>query len=138
MKMPKVIESRMIAPCGVNCLACSAYLNGKKPCPGCRAPAEEHKRKSCQSCAKKKCAFDKGFAWCFECGRFPCARIEDLNKRYTQNYGVDLVRNGLDAREDMDFFLEVQRERFTCKACGSVIDQHHRKCSGCGSSPGEG
>ncbi|MGL6199676.1 MAG: DUF3795 domain-containing protein [Lachnospiraceae bacterium] len=132
MIMPAIIENKMLAPCGVNCLACSAYLNKKKPCPGCRALAEEHKRKSCRNCVKKKCAFDKELTWCFECMRFPCTRIKDLNKRYKQNYNVDIVQNGLDALQNMELFMEAQRERFTYRQCGGVIDQHHFKCSECG------
>lgn len=132
MKMPDKLDKSLIAPCGVNCLACSAYLNSKNSCPGCRAPLEEQKRKSCQSCAKKRCAFEQGLNWCFECGRFPCSRVKSLGKRYQENYDVDLIQNGLDARADMDAFLESQRERFSCEACGSIIDQHHKKCSDCG------
>ena len=132
MKMPEHIDAGMVAPCGVICLACGAYLNKKSPCAGCRALDEEHMRKSCRACAKKKCAFDQGLTWCFECARFPCARIKSLNARYVQNYDVDLVQNGRDARENMDAFLAAQRARFTCGLCGGVIDQHHRRCGECG------
>lgn len=131
MKMPDTIEKSIIAPCGVCCLACGGYLKAKTPCPGCRALTEEHNRKSCMNCAKKKCAFGKGLTWCFECGKFPCLRIKDLNKRYIQNYGIDLVQDGLDARNDLEAHAEALRKRFTC-ACGGIIDQHHRKCSECG------
>lgn len=132
MKMPDKIEARMIAPCGVNCLACSAHLDSKKPCRGCRAPIEKITRKSCRNCVKKRCAFERGFQWCFECSRFPCARIRSLDQRYRQNYDVDLIQNGSDARLDMDAFLQAQRERFACKFCGGVIDQHHQRCGECG------
>lgn len=132
MKMADKIDARMIAPCGVNCLVCSAHLDDRKPCPGCRAPTEKITRKSCRNCVKKHCAFEKGFEWCFACGRFPCAHIKSLDKRYRQNYDVDLIKNGLDAKQDMDVFLQTQKERFTCKSCGGVIDQHHRRCSECG------
>lgn len=132
MKMPARIEKEMLAPCGVLCLACSAYLHKTKPCPGCRAPQEAQKRKSCMHCAKKKCAFDRGYLWCFACERFPCARIKDLSKRYNQNHDVDLIQNGLAAREDMRGFLAAQRARFLCSACGGIMDQHHQKCSECG------
>lgn len=93
---------------------------------------EEQKRKSCVNCAKKKCTMERGHQWCFECSRFPCARIKDLSKRYTQNYDIDLVQSGMDAREDMEAFLQAQRIRFTCPKCGGVMDQHRRKCSACG------
>ena len=107
-------------------------MDEKKPCPGCRAPKEAHKRKSCQNCVKKNCAFDQNLTWCFECRRFPCAKIKSLNKRYTENYQVDLVQNGLDARADMDAFLQKQRQRFACPHCGGVVDQHHKRCNECG------
>ncbi len=132
MRMPVKIEASMIAPCGVNCLACSARLSSKKPCPGCRAPIEKITRKSCRNCIKKQCAFQQGFQWCFECSRFPCARIKSLNQRYQQNYNVNLIQNGLDAKRDMEAFLQVQKELFTCKFCGGIIDQHHQSCSECG------
>ena len=132
MRMTGKIEESMIAPCGVNCLACSAYLFGKKPCLGCRAPEEQISRKSCRSCAKKRCAFEQGIQWCFECSRFPCARIKSLDQRYRQNYDVNLIQNGLDAKRDMDAFLQMQRDCFTCISCGGIIDQHHKRCSECG------
>ena len=132
MKMPEQLDANWIAPCGVNCLACSAYLNKAKPCPGCRAAAELHKRKSCQNCVKKKCAFEQGLNWCFECPKFPCARIKSLSKRYREDYEVDLIQNGRDAAKNMASFLESQKKRFTCPVCGGIIDQHHKKCSECG------
>lgn len=132
MKMNDNISETMIAPCGVNCFACSAYLNDKKPCAGCRAPDELITRKSCRNCTKKKCNLERGLQWCFQCSEFPCSRIKSLNKCYIQNYNVDIVQNGFDARKNMQDFLNAQKEQFTCKLCGGVIDQHHKKCSECG------
>ncbi len=125
-------DENRLAPCGVYCAACSAWLDSKNPCPGCRALDEQITRKSCRNCAKKRCAAAQGVRWCFECTRFPCARIKDLDKRYRQNYGVDLIQNGRDAQADMAAFLRAQQTRFTCPACGGTIDQHHRRCSVCG------
>ena len=113
MKMADAISEKMIAPCGVNCAACSAYLNDKNPCAGCRAPDELITRKSCRNCVKKQCALGKGLQWCFQCPQFPSARIKDLNKRYIQNYSVDLVQIGQDAKSDMAAFLQAQKGRLT-------------------------
>lgn len=132
--MTKRPTADMMAPCGVMCYACSAFLDEKRPCPGCRAPAQKQKRKSCQNCAKKRCAAEKGLAWCFACSAFPCGRIKSLSKRYVRNYGIDLVQNGLCAKQDMDAFLETQQVRFACRECGGTIDQHHRRCSRCGAA----
>lgn len=130
--MPERFDPKEIAPCGVNCHVCGAFLKEKDACPGCRAENELHKRKSCMNCAKKNCAYEKGLTWCFECEAFPCARIRDVSRRYAQNYGIDLVRDGLDAREDTQALLAAHKERFACKVCGGVIDMHRLRCSECG------
>ena len=134
MMMPNEITAEGIAVCGVNCLACSAYLDKKNPCPECTAPKEKHTRKSCANCLKRECALGQGLRWCFECERFPCSKTKSLDKRYKQNYGVDLLQNGTSAKLNMDIFLREQKEFFTCKACGGIIDQHRKKCSECGTS----
>lgn len=125
------LEPLDIAPCGVNCRACSAWLNVQNPCPGCRAPEGSITRKSCKNCAMKKCAFEKKLSWCFECECFPCSKIKDLSKRYQKYYHVNLIENGINARENMGLFIEKQIERFTCRYCGGTIDQHNRRCSIC-------
>lgn len=114
-------------------MACSAHLDVNNPCPSCTTPREKHTRKGCRDCLKKKCAIEKGIRWCFECERFPCTKIKSLDKRYKQNYAVDLTENGFKAKESMSSFLQEQKRRFTCNNCGGVIDQHHKKCSECGS-----
>jgi hypothetical protein len=132
MKMPCEVKKEMMAVCGINCLACSAYLNDTRKCPGCRAEADKHFRKSCINCLMKQCAYDKGLHWCFECVQFPCLKIKNINKRYTSKYEIDLIQKGLDMKEDMNEFLAKQKELFTCSNCGGVIDLHNNMCSECG------
>ena len=130
MRMPATIPPDMLAICGVNCLACSSHLHAKKPCPGCCAPREAHTRKSCRDCQKKTCATEKGLTHCFLCEDFPCQSVKKMSKRYQKGYGVDLIANGLWAKQDMSAFLADQQTCFTC-TCGGIIDQHHRVCSIC-------
>jgi len=132
MQMIDSIPETMIAPCGVNCIACSAYLSDKNPCAGCCAPNEMSTLKSCRNCVKKRCCLEKSLQWCFQCEKFPCTKIKDLNRRYMQNYDVNIVQNGLDARKDMQVFLKEQKERFICNLCVGIINQHHKICSECG------
>jgi hypothetical protein len=131
MLMPDQIDPGVIAYCGVNCLACSAHLGGKHPCPGCRESVEQITRKSCRDCQIKSCATGRGHDGCWQCDDFPCARIKRLDQRYRRNYNLDLIQAGMDARHDMDSFLQAQQARFTCASCGGVIDQHHQHCSEC-------
>jgi hypothetical protein len=131
MKMPHEVNKEMMAVCGINCLVCSAHLNKKRPCPGCRADVDKHFRKSCVNCLIKQCAFDQELHWCFECEQFPCSRIKNINKRYTSKYDIDLIQNGLEMKEDCDRFLVKQKKLFTCNNCGGVIDLHHKRCCEC-------
>ncbi len=132
MKMPKKIDPRFLAPCGVNCLTCLAHLREKKSCAGCLFDNAQ-KPKHCLSCARKECAFQRGFQHCFECEKFPCQRIKSLNKTYTQKYQVDLFENSQTAKEiGVEAFLLTEQERWRCPRCGGVICQHTQSCSECG------
>ena len=132
MKNLNDLNNSFIGICGVNCMLCSAYLNKKKSCPTCRAPKEEHTRKSCGNCIKKKCAINRGVEYCFQCEKFPCSKIKNLSKRYVKNYDIDLIENGVRAKGSMNKFLAEQKKKYTCKFCGGIIDIHHKKCSNCG------
>ncbi len=130
--MPEQIAPGMLAPCGVVCTACTAHLKQKKPCGGCLGP-EDALSGRCQSCDRKACAKAKGLTWCFQCNEFPCKRIKTLDKSYRARYGISLVQNGLDAKEQgVAAFLAAQRQRWLCPACGGVVCQHDGVCRGCG------
>ena len=84
---------RLIAPCGMNCGACSAYLafkfDVKKEgvrmpyCIGCR-PRE----KNC-TFLMKKCdhLLSKKVNYCYECKDFPCGRLKRIDRRYRTYLG---------------------------------------------------
>ena len=129
MKIPKEITNEMIATCGINCLACSAYLGNR--CNTCHTPIAKQKRKSCRNCLIKSCALSKGFTWCFQCDEFPCEKTSSLFKRYKKNFNIDLIQDGLEARKDLSSFLNNQKEHYTCRICGGIVNLHHRKCSEC-------
>ena len=82
------MEKEMIAPCGMNCSLCIAYLGEKydikkhginrKYCDGCRPRGENclHMAKVCEKVGKGQITF------CYECEDFPCKRLKSLDKRY--------------------------------------------------------
>lgn len=131
MKMPDIIEERMLAACGVLCTACVGHLKKKKPCVGCRGP-DEQKRTSCVNCVRKNCADERGLALCALCGDFPCKWIKTLDKSYRTRYGISLIQNGKDAAADLHGFLEAQRAHYLCPHCGGAVCQHDGLCSECG------
>jgi len=96
--MMKSISPKLIAPCGMNCNLCSAYLREEKyivKCPGCRAD-NKYKPNSCAKCIVKNCQILKQNKWKYcssRCQKFPCARLKSLDKRYRTKYGMSMIDN---------------------------------------------
>ena len=136
MKMPDQIDGKLLSPCGVNCMACSAYLRIKNRCAGCLVEGE--KTAYCEKCARKRCAAEHAVLTCAACQKYPCVRIKPLNKRYLERYGVDLAANCRSALElGIDEFMIREKVRWTCPDCGGIRSQHDGKCSECGRDYGQ-
>lgn len=134
--MVKFDES-LIAPCGINCGTCEAYLihlNG----------AERNRYRGCKGCRSrnKQCAFLKGhcsllakgkFKFCYECKKFPCEQLLKLDKRYEKK-GWDVSFSGNNKRIKeigLEKFIKEQEKKFTCPKCGGTICVHLNACYGC-------
>jgi hypothetical protein len=133
------LKSELIAPCGMNCNVCSAYLafthDIKKKgvnrvyCSGCRV-----RPKQCTS-LKKKCGdlINDRNKFCFECSDFPCRWIKNLDKRYRTFYHMSEIENLLFIKENgMTEFLNKEAEKWRCPECGGVICCHNGICYDCG------
>ena len=121
-----------IAPCGINCMACYVHLRAKKPCPGCHQQ-HQNKPEHCRNCNIKTCAAEHGVDICGDCDSFPCQRIKRLDASYRKRYAISLIENAQHIKaEGMTAFLEAEKIRWTCAACGGVISLHDRVCSACG------
>jgi hypothetical protein len=134
-------DKELIAPCGMNCRICSAYLalkydikeKGVKMsyCMGCRARDKE--------CAflKKKCSkplniLNKRIKYCFECKGFPCERLNGLDKRYRENYKMSMIENSIYIKKHgIEKFIEKEYKKWKCKKCGEVICCHNGICFNC-------
>jgi hypothetical protein len=84
------LNSKLIAPCGMNCGVCRAHLREKEPCPGCYNPLPRYK--ACHNCKLKNCKKRKGL-FCYACPEFPCQRLKHLDKRYRTKYGMSEIKN---------------------------------------------
>jgi hypothetical protein len=124
----------IIAPCGMNCGICSAYLRAKKKCPGCREESES-KSKSCVTCAIKNCEElrNNNYDYCFSCAQFPCARIKHIDKRYRTKYAMSMIENLETIKKSgIQQFIRTETVRWTCPACGGIINVHKGCCHSCG------
>jgi hypothetical protein len=127
-------EVRLIAPCGMNCGICRAYLRKDRKCPGCHGE-DTDKSPSCIKCIIKNCEMIKlsKFGFCFECEKYPCTRLKQLDKRYRTKYAMSMIENlesikGIGLRT----FVENEMERWRCQKCGGVICVHGGSCIQCG------
>jgi hypothetical protein len=127
---------KLIAPCGINCRLCRAYVRvGKSiPCPGCRGD-NTNKARSCVTCKIKNCVENSGgkFQYCFECELFPCARLKQLDKRYKTKYGTSPIQNLHSIKEiGIRKFVENENKKWTCPECGTMLCMHIPQCLSCG------
>lgn len=95
------MDARLVAPCGLNCGLCRAFLREKNPCLGCRAVSKSNPIAR-YHCRIKNCKNIKVHGWKFcrpTCDEFPCHYIHLLQKRYSAKYGVDVFDNLRKIRE---------------------------------------
>jgi hypothetical protein len=125
------ISKELIAPCGVNCFNCYVYLRPKNNCSGCRSYSTD-KPRHCINCSRKRCAEEKKLDFCFECDKYPCTKIRRLQIIYKDKYSIDLHENGETLKRiGVDAFIKIEKDKWTCTNCGSIICQHNSICSGC-------
>jgi len=127
-------ETQLIAPCGMNCGICMGYLREKNKCNGCRED-DTDKAASVMKCIIKTCETIKtnqsGF--CFECEKYPCRRLKQLDKRYRTRYSMSMIENLESIKEiGLIAFTANEKERWRCQKCGGVICVHRGYCYSCG------
>jgi hypothetical protein len=123
-----------IAPCGGNCMICMGFLRVKDRCPGCRSDGPG-KPVQCIRCSIKNCEKLKGGSlnFCFECEKFPCRRIRQLDERYRKNYHYSMIESLEEIRKDgMDQHIQNENEKWSCERCGGTVCVHRGYCTSCG------
>ena len=130
-------QETLIAPCGMNCAICMAYLRERRHCPGCRGD-DAGKSHSCVRCVIKNCPHivRGGSGFCYDCPKYPCARLKQLDRRYRTKYGMSMLENLAFIREHgLSAFESREAERWCCPDCGGVICVHRGYCFRCGRKP---
>ena len=124
----------LIAPCGMNCGICKAFLREKDKCPSCRGP-DDSKKITVIRCKIKTCENlqKDNVTLCFECAEFPCKNLKHLDTRYRTKYNMSMVENLQEIKEKgIKQFRENQARKYNCPQCGGIISVHRRKCYTCG------
>lgn len=130
------MDALLIAPCGMNCRLCIAYFRKKRRCLGCNSDSET-KSVHCAKCSIKNCdvILSNKSKFCYECDKFPCRRLKQLDSRYRLKYKMSMLEN-LEYIKDsgMDKFLNNEAKRWMCAECGDIICVHEGCCLNCKSS----
>ena len=132
--MESLNKVSLVAPCGMNCGICMAYLREKNKCPGCRG-ADTNKPVTRVGCKIKSCEFfqKRKAKFCFECDNFPCDNLKHLDKRYRNRYHMSMIENLGNIRDiGIREFLRNEDSRWTCLQCGGTICVHKGYCYICG------
>jgi len=128
----------LIAPCGMNCAICSAYLAFKHD-----VKSEEIKMSYCIGCRprKKNCAFLKKrcslllnnkVQYCYECKTFPCMRLKRIDKRYRTFFKMSMIENlEFIKKSGIEKFLERETKKWKCPKCGDTVCCHNGICFNC-------
>lgn len=128
-----MINNSLIAPCGMNCGICLGYLRDKNKCYGCRNDSLQ-KPEYCRRCIIINCELlsktDSKF--CYDCNKYPCRRLKQLDKRYRTKYHMSMIEN-LDFIKitGLDEFIEKEKNRWKCSSCGAVRCVHRDFCLVC-------
>jgi hypothetical protein len=133
MRPQVYFDKSLIAPCGMNCGTCIAYLRDKNNCPGCRVYSAD-KAISIQRCIIPKCLnLDKTESkFCYDCYIYPCKRVKQLDKRYRTRYNTSFIENLKMIKEKgIEKFLDFESKRSTCPKCGSILSVHRDYCQEC-------
>jgi hypothetical protein len=121
------MKTKLIAPCGMNCAICLAFLRKKNRCDGCWSP----ERKCNKKCTIRSCRDRKG-KYCFDCDSFPCKKLLQLDSRYRKNYGMSMSENLQTIKMcGIRNFIKSEKNRWTCSKCGGTICVHRDCCYSC-------
>lgn len=132
------MKEELVAPCGMNCNVCVAYLASTHEvrskgirmayCIGCRP------RNKVYAFLKKRCSLllKNEVKFCYECPTFPCDRLSAIDKRYRMQFRMSEIENLHRIRDEgIGSFLKSEEEKWRCTKCGGVMSCHNGLCFEC-------
>ncbi|HEX2968231.1 MAG TPA: DUF3795 domain-containing protein [Bacteroidales bacterium] len=128
-----VFDASLIAPCGMNCGSCIGFMRPVNTCPGCRY-ISKNKSEARVNCRIMNCENLEKTAskFCYDCPKFPCQRMKQLDKRYRTKYNTSFLENlEIIKQKGMEQFLAFETERRKCTRCGATMSVHRDHCLVC-------
>ena len=120
--------------CGLFCGTCPSF---PEKCEGCLSGrVAEH----CIDCRHgfRACAKEMGVTRCYECGDFPCGRLEDFIPVHVENgivHHENVVNDLLQMKAiGVQAWVDKQAADHTCAACGELILWHEANTHMCRTS----
>ena len=129
--MESLNKNSLIAPCGMNCGICMAYLREKNKCSGCRG-SNKDKTITRLNCKIKNCE-NLNSEYCFTCEEFPCNNLKHLDKRYRIKYNMSMIENLVAIKIiGIRKFVKNEKIKWACHKCNGTICVHKGYCINCG------
>ena len=117
------MDEILLAPCGMNCGICRAFLRPHNPCHGCN-DAGQNRPQTRVNCRLRVCDKRRG-SFC-DCAEIPCDRLRHLDLRYRTRYGMSQIENLEFIREHgIKKFLEHERGKWISDE--GILCVHDRK-----------
>jgi hypothetical protein len=70
--------------------------------------------------------------FCYECEKYPCTRLIQLDKRYRAKYHMSMIENlNYIQHNNLEKFIEKEHERWLCNTCGGTLCVHRGYCLKC-------
>ncbi len=104
-------------------------------CHGCKSDTVFE---GCAGCGIRTCARKKQVDFCFDCGEYPCDKINEMKAKVEQFSNLlphtgAIVNNLPDIqRLGKEQWLEAQKQYWSCPACGAPVTWYQRRCDECG------
>lgn len=142
-----MVNKGLVSPCGLYCGVCNTYyatINNDKAlaekiAKGYGMPVEKIACHGCMSdtvfeyckvCAIKSCTAKNGYEGCYQCGQFPCDKIEAFPFPEAKTNILRAVTEW--KRLGTEEWVKSEEQLFSCSKCGAVLFRGARKCRKCG------
>lgn len=124
-------NDKTAAVCGLFCGTCPSFPDS---CHGCLSDKVAVHCKNCPN-GIRECAMEHAVTRCYECGAFPCDRLEKFSRQHYQN-GIGHHENVIKDLEYMrqhgvEDWVREQTEENTCSKCGKLIYWYDKKSHVC-------